>query len=321
MNSLERSQLWFHLLRKTRGLIPPSIHCAWMCRQVARIRRERGLRDSGRVRRADCVIVSHPKSGRTWLRTQLSRLFQERYSLRPDQLLEFDNFHNQNPTIPVIFFTDDNYVNDVTAQPGTKVDYRDKRVVLLVRNPADVAVSLYHQHARRTSPLKKALNDIPAEVGTLPMFDYVMEHPQGLRHVVDFMNAWERNLDAFESLLLIYYEQMQAQPVQTLQEISAFLGLDFSAGEISRAVDFASVDNLRKLGAGDFFKNHRLRPTDPNNPDSNKVRRAKVNGYRDDFTAEQVSRIDAYVREKLAPSFGYPLDDDQVSRLKISAAS
>ena len=44
---------------------------------------------------------------------------------------------------------------------------------------------------------------------------------------------------------------------------------------------------------------------DKGNPDSFKVRRAKVGGWRDYFDDEQVAAIDARVRASLSPIYGY----------------
>jgi alcohol sulfotransferase len=49
----------------------------------------------------------------------------------------------------------------------------------------------------------------------------------------------------------------------------------------------------------------RMIPGDKNNPDSYKVRRAKVGGYRDYFDDDQVQQIDSYIRANLDPVFGY----------------
>jgi len=49
----------------------------------------------------------------------------------------------------------------------------------------------------------------------------------------------------------------------------------------------------------------RLRPGDPDNPDSFKTRRAKVGGYHDYFDAAQIAEIDAIVARSLDPSFRY----------------
>jgi alcohol sulfotransferase len=48
-----------------------------------------------------------------------------------------------------------------------------------------------------------------------------------------------------------------------------------------------------------------MRPGDVGNPDSYKVRRAKVGGFRDYFSDEQVQQIESYIRANLNPIFGY----------------
>jgi hypothetical protein len=87
----------------------------------------------------------------------------------------------------------------------------------------------------------------------------------------------------------------------------AFLGTPASAAEIREAVEYGSVENMRQREqeSGSGLAGGRLRPRDVNNPDSYKVRRAKVGGYRDYFDDEQVRQIDAIVDETLAPVFGY----------------
>ena len=52
-----------------------------------------------------------------------------------------------------------------------------------------------------------------------------------------------------------------------------------------------------------------MAPGNRANPDSYKVRRAKVGGYRDYFTAEQVAELEALMRARLSPRFGYGNSD------------
>jgi hypothetical protein len=72
-------------------------------------------------------------------------------------------------------------------------------------------------------------------------------------------------------------------------------------------VRFASVDNLRELERKSFFRRSgiRMMPKDRANPDSYKVRRAKVGGYRDYFDDDQLAQIDSMVQSSLSPVFGY----------------
>jgi sulfotransferase family protein len=128
-------------------------------RQVHVERWLRGNEDFRKLALADCVIVSFGKSGRTWLRVMLSRVYQVRHGLARRHLLAFDNLHNKVAEIPRIFFTHDNYLKDYTKQGDRKAQYRDKKVILMVRDPADVAVSQYFQWKFRMTSRKKKIND------------------------------------------------------------------------------------------------------------------------------------------------------------------
>src|SRR5512134_3042881 len=108
-------------------------------------RRVRGWFDYQRLVRADYAVVSFGKSGRTWVRVMISRLYQLVYDLPSEDLLEFGNYHRRDKRIPRILFTHDNYLRDYTGDGASKRAYADKPVVLLVRHPADVTMSQYFQ--------------------------------------------------------------------------------------------------------------------------------------------------------------------------------
>ena len=128
--------------------------------QAALERHLRGKEEFRKLQLADVVIVSFGKSGRTWLRVLLSRFFQLRFGLRPSAFIGFDNLHRKNDGIPRVFFTHDNYLRDFTGNADSKRDFYGKKVVLLVRQPGDVAVSQFHQWKFRMRPHKKGLNNI-----------------------------------------------------------------------------------------------------------------------------------------------------------------
>ena len=267
----------------------------------------RGREEARKLGLADCVIVSYGKSGRTWLRVMLSRFFQVRHGLSERHLIGFDNLHRKNAAIPKIFFTHDNYLKDYTKNADSKVDYAGAKVVLLVRHPADVAVSQHFQWKFRMRKAKKALNDYPADDAELSVFDFVMQPGAGLPKIVDFMNLWAREAERLQALLVVRYEDMRARPQETLGRILEFLGTPGTAEQVAEAVDFASVENMRAMEQKKTFwlSGSRMKPKDRNNPQSFKVRRAKVGGYRDYFTDEEVARIDEMITKRLDPSFGY----------------
>lgn len=276
-------------------------------KKIAVERWVRGREQFRKLRKADCVVVSFGKSGRTWLRVMLSRFYQVKHGLGERHLIGFDNLHRKNRAIPKIFFTHDNYLKDYTKHADSKVDYYGKKVVLLVRNPADVAVSQYHQWKHRMKPGKKALNRYPEHGMDVPLYDFVANHEAGLAKVIDFMNGWAQEMPRMKHLLVVRYEDMRAHPDDILGEMLAFIGTPATPEQVREAVNFASIDNMRRMEQRKAFwlSGGRMVPKDRSNPHSYKVRRAKVGGYRDDFTPEQVAVIDDIIRTRLSPTFGY----------------
>jgi hypothetical protein len=254
--------------------------------------------------------VSFGKSGRTWLRVLLSRFYQVRHGLAERHLIGFDNLHRKNQAIPKIFFTHDNYLKDFTNNADNKSDYYDKKVILLVRNPADVAVSQFFQWKYRMRKAKKVINAYPEGMEDVPLFDFVMRPDAGLPKIVDFMNIWARDLGRMKDVLIVRYEDMRAQPEQTLSRILDFMGTPGTPEEVHEAVEFASVENMRNLEQKRVFwlSGGRMLAKDRNNLNTYKVRRAKVGGYREDFDAEQLAQIDSYIANHLLPGLGYEED-------------
>lgn len=271
-------------------------------------RRIRGWLEARRLRHADAAVVSFGKSGRTWLRVMLSHFYKVRHGLDGEMLIEFDNMHRRDRGIPRLLFTHDNYLGDHTGNGRSKTDYDARRVVLLVRDPADTAVSQYHQWKYRMRPHKKLLNDYPREGEDPDLFEFVMDERGGIPRIVRFMNDWAAALPRMERSLLVRYEDLRSDTATELDRLLCFLGTPGDAKAVQDAVDYASFERMRareSAGTGMADSGSRLTATDRNNPDSFKTRRARVGGYRDDFTSEQAARIDAWVAENLDPVFGY----------------
>ena len=73
--------------------------------------RERWLagHELAKARRAGLLIIGHPKSGNTWLRTQLSRIYQVRHGLPASVIVTSDELSRRNPAIPRISATNGYY--------------------------------------------------------------------------------------------------------------------------------------------------------------------------------------------------------------------
>src|SRR5256714_1170908 len=103
----------------------------------------------------DAIVVSIPKSGRTWVRTFLCAYFCKRYghpfSLRPEQ--------DGNSRIPRIIYSHDRFEQRTKANRWDQLrgkyfipaaERRRARINLVARDPRDTIGSQYVQLARRT---------------------------------------------------------------------------------------------------------------------------------------------------------------------------
>ncbi len=282
----------------------------------------RGREDNWKFRRCDYVFASYGKSGRTWVRVMVSRYFTVAYQLPERIIMGFDNFHKINPRVPKIFFTHDNYLRAYLGNPDSHEDFYRHRTVLLVRKPQDVAASQFFQWKFRMRPYKKALNKYPEHGADISMFDFVMDPNQGLPRIIEYMNGWIRELENFDHILVVRYEDLRSEPEIQLSRMMAFLGEDVRDEVIRDAVEFASVENMRKMEAENYFwrSGSRVQAKDASNPDSYKVRKAKVGGYRDYFDDEQVEVIDRMVNERLLPAYGYTEKETSASAV-VNAGS
>jgi len=266
----------------------------------------RGREEYMKLQRADWVLMSWGKSGRTWLRVMLSRAYQLVGSLDARELLDFDNLKQRDPRLPAVFFTHNNYLRDYTGNRDSKAHFRGRRIVLLVRDPRDVAVSQFFQWQFRMRPNKKFINDYPPHGADIGVWDFVQDRDAGVPRIVDYFNGWARAIPELKDVLVVRYEDMRADPAAALKRIFEFTGTPVSDEQIHEAVEFAAYDNMKKMEQESFFKSSgaRVKPGDRDNPQSFKVRKAKVGGYRDYFTDEQCEQLDAMVAQ-LDPMFGY----------------
>ena len=292
------SRRWLHL--RMRGRPQAEV--------LAAERRLRGKDQLKWLQRSDIVVVSFGKSGRTWLRVMISHLFRVMYDLPENALLSFDNFHRLNSAVPRIFFTHDNYIKDFTGDAQSKRPFYDKRVVLLARDPRDVAVSQFFQWKFRLKPGKVAINNYPERDSDIDLFNFISgDQGGGITAVCDYLNLWSRESGQIENFYLLRYEDLRREPQQQLSALLEFMQVDASPEQVAAAVEYSSVENMKKMESSKKFQlaGARMLPGDKNNPDSYKVRRAKVGGYRDYFSDDEVERINRQLATRLDPVFGY----------------
>lgn len=266
-------------------------------------RRLRGKEDYQKLLLSDAVIVSYEKSGRTWLRVMLSRFYQQRHKLPESKLLNFDRLNRLEPNVPVVFFTHDKFLRYYTGTEDNTRLYAHAPLILLVRDPRDVAVSFYFDWKYRMDDHYRGLLHLPTR--DLPIYDFIMGEHYGLTSVINFMNQWFARQAQLPNAHLFLYEDLRTDTINKLNIILQILGAKPTLQEVEEIVAYAEFEKMKQREQAGTTSDSRISAADPLNPNSYKARRAKVGGYRDYFSEEQIREIDALVADTLNPGYGY----------------
>jgi hypothetical protein len=251
----------------------------------------------------DAIVVSVPKSGRTWVRAFLCAYFCKRagipFTLEPEK--------HSRLSVPRIIYSHDLFEQRTKADRWGKIrgkylipaaELRRARIILLARDPRDAFVSHYLQLVRRSA-------ETPNELKQKSVSDLLRDDAFGIVAIVETMNRWLDEFDERKNFLLLSYESLRAEPEKNFRALLAELGETSPDGAaLAHALGFSEFENMRKLEAAGAFDSKILRPGDVSDPESFKVRRGKVGGYRE-YLSEEDQRYANEVMKRLHPRFGY----------------
>jgi len=251
----------------------------------------------------DAIILSIPKSGRTWLRAFVCAYFCRRFglefTLRPGRYAL--------PGFPRIVFSHDMFEHRTKGDRWDRIrgkylvprrELNRAKIILLARDPRDCFVSLYLQLTRRDPNAAVKLRQ--KTVGEM-----LRDEKFGMRAIVDTMNNWLKEFSHRENFTLVRYEALRASPEERFRDLLAHLGEPSPDANIfQQALEFSRFENMQKLEAAGAFDSNILHPGDVRDPESFKVRRGKVGGYCEYLSGEDQQFAEAALT-KLDPRFGY----------------
>ncbi|WP_269526199.1 sulfotransferase domain-containing protein [Coraliomargarita parva] len=241
-------------------------------------------------------ILSYPKSGRTWLRVMIGRIFTQHFGLSEEQIFDEKTMTVAAGLPPVDFSHDETSNSEGRALQDfteTKGKYAENHVMLLVRDPRDVVVSCFFQATRRKSRYEGDIHD------------FIRSDTHGIRKIIRYYQIWDANKHLPASFTLLRYEDMHEEPHQSLRNALNFLGAaGVSDSEIADAVEYASFESMKAMEASNSLKNKKLRPGDKNDPESYKVRKGKIGGYVDYLDEADIAYCEQALQEMQCP-FGY----------------
>jgi hypothetical protein len=183
----------------------------------------------------DTFLVSYPKSGNTWTRFLIANLvYPEKH---PD-------FSNINELIPDPEALSKRHLSSVPRPRVLKshqyFDPRYPRIIYVVRDPRDVALSQYHFHRKR-----RLIDD------TYPLERFVTRFVAG---ETSEYGSWAENVSGWlatrygrPGFLLLRYEDMIADAPAELAKVAAFLNIVADSPRIAHAVEQSSANKMREL--------------------------------------------------------------------------
>jgi hypothetical protein len=169
---------------------------------------------------------------------------------------------------------------------------------LLVRDPRDCFVSLYLQMTRRDPSAEAALKQKSVS-------ELLRDKRFGIRGIVRAMNDWLDEFSGRKDLTIVRYEALRASPAEHFRDLLGVVGettVDMSI--FQEALEFSRFENMQKLEAAGVFDSKILHPGDVRDPESFKVRRGKVGGYREYLSPGDL-KYAADALMELDPQFSY----------------
>ena len=269
----------------------------------------------GLFRRAQILLIRHPKTGGTWLRTMLTHLYAQHFGISQRRVFKSDELSRQNPELPRWLITNgtaswERMIGEMFAAQSPLL--AGKKTLFVARHPGDIVVSWYIQYTKRTKLFKRELLEWESQQTIdrerISRSEFIRHPDFGLPWLIRYHNFWAEHLRDRSDALIVRYEDLREHPVRTLRKVSSFIDAPFTDEEIANTVAFADFDNMRKLEEQNYFRNNSLKLRGGGDPDMRKVRRARIGGYTADLDETDRAWVDEMIERELDPVFGYGAD-------------
>jgi Sulfotransferase domain len=243
----------------------------------------------------DIFLVSYPRSGNTWTRFLIGNLVNQ------DEPITFKNLESR---IPEIYLFPDRVLRSFLRPRILKshecFDPRYERIIYIVRDPRDVAVSYYHYAIKRCWIEPDCAIDqfVPRLIAG--EFDV---RAGWAACWGDHVRSWVSLRGDSKGFCLLRYEDLIRNAQHELARAARFFQIEPTPERLKRAVELSSADHLRQLEK----KEGRQWPlTKKTRPDKPFVRTATSGSWQQVLPASSV----AFIESRWGPlmrSLGYVL--------------
>lgn len=239
------------------------------------------------------IVVSYPKSGRTWHRVILARYIAAQHGLEAVRSIDTRKL-TKRFGLPRISYSHNgaNFLHPhgpYHVLNGNAGFWRGRKIVLLVREPKDVLVSCFFHAKHRSRSFDGSLSEF-------------IRHPHtGIEKLLVAHHRWFAKQGKALAFMVQRYEDMLSDTGTAARKALEFLGFKIDPRLLSETIEFARFDNLRILEEKGYFQSGALGCNVARQREAKKVRAGRMNGYREHMTAADID----YVQSMMA-RIGHP---------------
>lgn len=227
----------------------------------------------------DIFLVTYPRSGSTWSRFLFGNLIHTNQTV---------NFINMDRLVPMIGDHPDRVLRSLPRilKSHECFDPRYPRVIHIVRDPRDVAVSFYYYNLKvRVLPDGYSMDKFVDRFLAANIVDWA-----------DRLGSWEDHTRSWlcmrrgkSNYCLIRYEDLVANPARELARTAPLLQMDLTPARVERAIHLSSASHMRSL---EQKQSKKWVTTKDSRQDIPFVREAKAGGWREHLSEASVSKIE-----------------------------
>lgn len=227
----------------------------------------------------DVFLVSYFRSGSTWARFLLGNFSHQNEPV---------TFANVDRLVPSIYVWPDRVLRTLprVMKSHECFDPRYPKVIYIVRDARDVAVSFYYYNLKvRELPEGYPMEDFITRFIAAKTVGYADRVGSWEDHVM----SWLRMRGTRSNFLLIRYEDLLSDPARELERIAPILGVDATSSRVERAISLSSAEQMRSL---EKKQSHQWEATKDSRKDIPFVRDAKSGGWRNKLSETSVQQIE-----------------------------